>query len=74
MFSAIKKLTSKQDAPTSAGPPNTAGIPMSGSLQKKFAKGVQYNSKLSFECTYRVNNFEQTKRFADKVIVDSSET
>lgn len=43
MFSAFKKLATKQESPNV--PPNSAGIPMSGSLQKKFAKGVQYNSK-----------------------------
>lgn len=44
MFSAFKRLTSKneiQNGPQEAGP-NT---PMSGSLQKKFGRGVQYNSK-----------------------------
>lgn len=45
MFSAIKKLTSKPSeivgGPLATG---TAGTPMSGSLQKKFARGVQYNS------------------------------
>ncbi|GAB0099622.1 Rab-like protein 6 [Sergentomyia squamirostris] len=44
MFSAFKKLTTKQEVPH--GPPETAGHAMAGSLQKKFAKGVQYNMKI----------------------------
>lgn len=60
MFNAFKKLASRQDAPATssngaAGATATAAngatnqsipaTPMSGSLQRKFAKGVQYNSK-----------------------------
>lgn len=52
MFSAFKKLTSKQEPQN--GPPNSAGIPMSGSLQKKFAKGVQYNSEYWFEALHEI--------------------
>lgn len=42
MLSAIKKLTSKAEHGTPLAP--SGGTTMSGSLQKKFAKGVQYNS------------------------------
>lgn len=49
MFSAIKRFTSKGDAPFNNGP--TSSRPsshqaMSSSLQKKFARGVQYNMKI----------------------------
>ncbi|CAD7088511.1 unnamed protein product [Hermetia illucens] len=45
MFSALKKLTSRQEGPNAALP-ETVGQPMSGSLQKKFSRGVQYNMKI----------------------------
>lgn len=48
MFSAFKRLTGKSDgSPTTSGaqsrPPGHQS--MSTSLQRKFSKGVQYNSK-----------------------------
>lgn len=44
MFSAIKKLaSSKSDAIQGNG--SATAVPMSGSLQKKFSRGVQYNSE-----------------------------
>lgn len=44
MFSALKKFTLKQEVDKS--PPGIAGSPMSGSLQKKFSRGVNYNMKI----------------------------
>lgn len=46
MFSAFKKLASKSESNQGNGGQPTA-VPMSGSLQKKFARGVQYNSESS---------------------------
>lgn len=44
MFSALKKLTGRGDAPDPA-PLRPGHQTMSANLQRKFAKGVQYNSK-----------------------------
>lgn len=44
MFSAIKRLTSSKETQHNVSA-ESAVIPMAGSLQKKFAKGVQYNSE-----------------------------
>lgn len=46
MLSALKRLTSKNDTTVSTGPPGHHA--MSQNLQRKFAKGVQYNSKYKF--------------------------
>lgn len=47
MFSAFKKLGASSTKPDAA----VAGtVPMSGSLQKKFARGVQYNSEYLVNC------------------------
>lgn len=47
MFSAIKRFASKGDSPQNVGgslrPPGHQA--MSSSLQRRFARGVQYNSK-----------------------------
>lgn len=45
MFSALKKLTTS-GRPDAAAPPG-GSVPMSDTLQKKFARGVQYNSEYS---------------------------
>lgn len=44
MFSALKRLTGRGDAPES-GTAHPSHQTMSANLQRKFAKGVQYNSK-----------------------------
>lgn len=47
MFSAFKKLTLKPDTSSIPNSNNgSVGIPMSGTLQKKFSRGVQYNSNI----------------------------
>lgn len=53
MFSAFKRLAGKGDGQgpgvsTSSAPPGHQ--PMSMQLQRKFAKGIQYNSKFFFFC------------------------
>lgn len=68
MFSALKKLTNKQDAPSSAvGSTNAAATPMSGSLQKKFSKGVQYNSELCFFFLTKYFNYFDISSYNFKV-------
>lgn len=47
MFSAFKRLTSKNEIQNGAQEATGSNTPMSGSLQKKFSRGVQYNSKFS---------------------------
>lgn len=44
MFSAFKRFTGKSDGPGNASP-RPAHQSMPSTLQRKFAKGVQYNSK-----------------------------
>nr|CAD7433724.1 unnamed protein product [Timema monikensis] len=44
MFNALKRLTSKGDAPGSSARPGHQA--MAHSLQKKFSRGVQYNMKI----------------------------
>nr|CAD7205974.1 unnamed protein product [Timema douglasi] len=44
MFSALKRLTSKGDAPGGSARPGHQA--MAHSLQKKFSRGVQYNMKI----------------------------
>ena len=44
MFSALRKLTGRADGPlTPTSPPGMQA--MAASLQRRFARGVQYNSK-----------------------------
>lgn len=44
MLSALKRLTGRSEAAETSGPPSGHQT-MSANLQKKFAKGIQYNSK-----------------------------
>ncbi|XP_046670212.1 rab-like protein 6 [Homalodisca vitripennis] len=44
MLSALKRLTSKPETSVSSGPPGHHA--MSQNLQRKFAKGIQYNMKI----------------------------
>lgn len=44
MFSALKRLTGRGDG-NETGSPRPGHQTMSANLQRKFAKGVQYNSK-----------------------------
>lgn len=45
MFSALKRLTGKAEGGNNV--PRPGHLSMSHSLQRKFAKGVHYNSKYS---------------------------
>lgn len=55
MFSAFKKLASKSETPSPGNVSSTA-VPMCGSLQKKFSRGVQYNSKQTITVLGNMNN------------------
>lgn len=74
MFSAIKKLASKSDAPSPSNAtavPGAVGQSMSGSLQQKFKRGVQYNSKLERSSTAKnvPNLIILSPPFAVKIII-----
>ena len=61
MFSALKRLAGRGDAPETANSHPSHQI-MSANLQRKFAKGVQYNSKFlifyqSFSKLSKLKNF-----------------
>jgi len=46
MFSALKRLTGRNEGAAGSTPPSRHGLQsMSHNLQRKFARGVQYNSK-----------------------------
>lgn len=55
MFSAIKRLTGKSDGVGNVSP-RPAHQSMPTNLQRKFAKGVQYNSKYTYIYAFDVDN------------------
>ena len=46
MISALKRLTKKQDEPKPVFPAGVAA--MGQAMQRKFARGIQYNSKYNY--------------------------
>uniref|UniRef100_A0A2L2Y1T9 Rab-like protein 1 n=1 Tax=Parasteatoda tepidariorum TaxID=114398 RepID=A0A2L2Y1T9_PARTP len=72
MFTALKKLVSSHDAPSKGSPP--PGVQAMGlNLQRKFAKGVQYNMKIIIKGDRNVGKsclFErlQGKKFVEEYL------
>lgn len=71
MFSVLKKLTSKADQPDGGISPATGTTPMSGSLQKKFARGVQYNMKIIIKGDRNVGKSCLLERLQGRAFVES---